>query len=90
MTIYETAMEWKLKLIRWEFFATLTWDPRRSPKSRRKREAQVNGWVNEIAKWGGQTKNDIAYVNRWEHGEISAPPSRAHTSRAFSSLSASD
>jgi hypothetical protein len=71
MTIYETAIEWKLKLIRWEFFATLTWDPRKSPKSRRKREAQVNGWVNEIAKWGGQTKNDIAYVNRWEHGEIS-------------------
>ena len=69
----ESAIEWKLKLIRWEFFATLTWDPRKLPPAS-KRMKHVSGWVNEIAKWGGQTKNDIAQVNRWEHGEIGGLP----------------
>lgn len=73
MTTYESAMEWKLKLIRWEFFCTLTWDPREIPPAS-KRIAQVTGWVNEIAKWAGKTKRDIAQVNRWEHGEIGGLP----------------
>jgi len=68
---YESATEWLLKLILWEFFCTLTWD---SPARNcvRKRRQQVTRWLRYWARTVGRQLDEVAFMIRWERGEIGA------------------
>jgi hypothetical protein len=70
----ETSLEWQLKLIRWDFFATLTWEDvdTTTPSSRRK---HVDRWMDRwCAHIMGLKSLHIAFVIRWERGEIGDRP----------------
>jgi hypothetical protein len=70
----ETALEWQLKLIRWDFFATLTWDEVEKTGVCMRRN-HVNAWLN---RWAihicGLNLRHIAWATRWERGEIGDRP----------------
>ena len=70
----ETSLEWQLKLIRWDFFATLTWEDveHTTPHSRRNHVSRwLEGWAAQIC---GLKLNRIAWATRWERGEIGDRP----------------
>jgi hypothetical protein len=70
----ESSYEWQIKLIRdWQFFATLTWNPR-DLGTPWKRRNQVTYWLRRVAKMGGTKEPDLLYVIRWESGETGGLP----------------
>src|SRR2546423_2667039 len=69
----ESATEWLLKLIVWEFFCTLTWSGR-ARSCGRKRRTHVTRWLRY---WARTVRpgvagplGQLAFVIRWERGEI--------------------
>jgi len=70
---YESATEWLLKLIVWEFFCTLTWDSR-ARSCVRKRRQHVTRWLRYWARTVGRELDEISFVIRWERGEIGGLP----------------
>ena len=69
----ETALEWQLKLIRWDFFATLTWDDVESTTARSRMD-QVNRWLQFCASRLTLKREALSYVVRWERGELGDRP----------------
>jgi hypothetical protein len=69
----ESATEWLLKLIVWEFFCTLTWDSR-ARSCVRKRRLHVTRWLRYWARTVGKQPDELAFVIRWERGEIGGLP----------------
>ncbi len=70
----ESALEWQLKLIRWDFFATLTWEDIESTTVR-KRQNHVNYWIDRwAAHMCGLKSRHIAWATRWERGEVGDRP----------------
>src|SRR2546421_10730223 len=69
----ESATEWQLKLIVWEFFCTLTWSGR-ARNCVRKRRTHVTRWLRYWARTVRPAIADplghLAFVIRWERGEI--------------------
>src|SRR2546430_8153127 len=69
----ESATEWQLKLIVWEFFCTLTWTGR-ARNCVRKRRSHVTRWLRYWARTVRPAVADplgrLAFVIRWERGEI--------------------
>ena len=69
----ESATEWQLKLIVWEFFCTLTWSGR-ARNCVRKRRTHVTRWLRYWARTVRPAVADplgqLAFVIRWERGEI--------------------
>src|SRR6266496_4589567 len=76
----ESATEWQLKLIVWEFFCTLTWSGR-ARNCVRKRRTHVTRWLGYWARTVRPAVADplghLAFVIRWERGEIGGLP-RCH------------
>ena len=74
----ESATEWMLKLILWEFFCTLTWSSRRARSCVRKRRTHVTRWLQYWARTVHPEVADpleqVAFVIRWERGEIGGLP----------------
>src|SRR5882672_9503613 len=73
----ESATEWLLKLIVWEFFCTFTWSSRERSCAR-KRRTHVTRWLRY---WGRTVRpgvagplGQLAFVIRWERGEIGGLP----------------
>src|SRR5438552_18887591 len=73
----ESATEWQLKLIVWEFFCTLTWESRARNCVRKRRE-HVTRWLRY---WGRTVRpgvshalEELAYVIRWERGRNGGLP----------------
>lgn len=70
----ESALEWQLKLIPWDFFVTLTWDSVEDTTVKQ-RMNHVNRWLQ---RWSalicGLSFRHIAWVTRWERGEIGDRP----------------
>jgi hypothetical protein len=70
----ESSYEWQIKLIRdWQYFATLTWDPR-DLGTVWKRRNQVTYWLREVAQMGRTSEPKLTYVIRWESGETGGLP----------------
>jgi hypothetical protein len=70
----ESSYEWQIKLIRdWQYFATLTWDPR-DLGTVWKRRNQVTYWLREVAQMGRTSEPKLTYVIRWEAGETGGLP----------------
>ena len=73
----ESATEWQLKLIVWEFFCTLTWSGRARSCVRKRRE-HVTRWLRYWARTVRPAVADpfgqLAFVIRWERGEIGGLP----------------
>jgi hypothetical protein len=73
----ESATEWLLKLIVWEFFCTLTWESR-ARSCGRKRQTHVTRWLRHWARTVRPGMADplghLAFVFRWERGEIGGRP----------------
>ena len=73
----ESATEWQLKLIVWEFFCTLTWSGR-AHSCGRKRRTHVTRWLRYWARTVRPAVADplgqLAFVVRWERGEIGGLP----------------
>src|SRR5947208_16323773 len=73
----ESATEWQLKLIVWEFFCTLTWSGR-ARSCVRKRRTHVTRWLRYWARTVRPAVADplghLAFVIRWERGEIGGLP----------------
>jgi hypothetical protein len=70
----ESSLEWQLKLIRWDFFATLTWDDIESTTVSSRRN-QVARWMDKwCARVCGLKSQHIAWVTRWERGELGDRP----------------
>jgi len=73
----ESATEWLLKLIVWEFFCTLTWSSR-ARSCGRKRQTHVTRWLRYWARTVRPSVADppeqLAFVIRWERGEIGGLP----------------
>src|SRR5438874_13220901 len=66
----ESATEWQLKLIVWEFFCTLTWSGR-ARSCVRKRRTHVTRWLRYWARFPERSINPstcFAMVNTWKHG----------------------
>jgi len=69
-----TSTEWQIHLVRnWQFFATLTWDPRRLG-TMWKRRHQVGNWIRQWAAREGTHESRLLYVTRWESGETGGLP----------------
>jgi hypothetical protein len=70
-------MEWQFKLIAWEFFCTLTWTSR-ARSCVRKRRTHVTRWLRYWARTVRPAVADplghLAFVLRWERGEIGGLP----------------
>jgi hypothetical protein len=70
----ETSLEWQLKLIPWDFFATLTWEHVYETTVCQRRH-HVNAWLD---RWAGHVcglkSRHIAWATRWERGEIGDRP----------------
>ena len=73
----ESATDWQLKLIVWEFFCTLTWTSR-ARSCGRKRRTHVTRWLRYWARTvrpgAGDPLGQLAFVGRWERGEIGGLP----------------
>jgi hypothetical protein len=69
----ETALEWQLKLLRWQLFVTLTWDDIEATTGT-SRMSHSRAWMRKWAKIFGLTINDLAFVTRWERGEVGDRP----------------
>jgi hypothetical protein len=73
----ESATGWLLKLIVWEFFCTLTWSSQ-ARSCGRKRRAHVTRWLRYWARTARPGVADplahLAFVVRWERGEIGGLP----------------
>src|SRR5436190_10168746 len=73
----ESATEWQLKLIVWEFSCTLTWSGR-ARNCVRKRRTHVTRWLRYWARTVRPAVADplghLAFVIRWERGEIGGLP----------------
>src|SRR6266481_4403628 len=73
----ESATEWLLKLIVWEFFCTLIWNSR-ARSCGRKRRTHVTRWLRYWARTVRPAVADplghLAFVIRWERGEIGGLP----------------
>src|SRR3954471_17588642 len=73
----ESATEWQLKLIVWEFFCTLTWSGR-ARSCGRKRRTHVTRWLRYWARTvrpgTSGALGQLAFVIRWERGEIGGLP----------------
>jgi hypothetical protein len=73
----ESATEWLLKLIVWEFFCTFTWGSR-ARSCARKRRTHVTRWLQYWARTVRPGVADplgqLAFVIRWERGEIGGLP----------------
>ena len=73
----ESATEWQLKLIVWEFFCTLTWSGR-ARNCVRKRRTHVTRWLRYWARTvrpgAADLLQSLAFVIRWERGEIGGLP----------------
>jgi hypothetical protein len=70
----ETSLEWQLKLIPWDFFATLTWD-KIEATTLSSRTNHVNAWLDRwAAHICGLKSRHIAWVTRWERGELGDRP----------------
>ena len=66
----ESATEWQLKLVVWEFFCTLTWSGR-ARSCVRKRRTHVTRWLRYWARFPERSINPstcFAMVNTWKHG----------------------
>jgi hypothetical protein len=74
----ESATEWLLKLIVWEFFCTLTWESRRARSCARKRRTHVTRWLRYWARTVrpsvANPLEQLAFVIRWERGELGGLP----------------
>jgi uncharacterized membrane protein YgcG len=86
----ESATEWLLKLIVWEFFCTFTWSSR-ARSCARKRRTHVTRWLRYWARTVrpgvADPLGDLAVVIRWERGEIGGLPHTLSSSRKSDSLS---
>jgi hypothetical protein len=73
----ESATEWLLKLIVWAFFCTLTWSGR-ARSCGRKRQTHVTRWLRYWARTVrprvAEPLGHLAFVIRWERGEIGGLP----------------
>lgn len=71
----ESAAEWQIQTLarEWQFFATVTWDPRRLG-STWTRIHQVKQWLRRWASKGGISERYLLYVTRWEQGETGGLP----------------
>jgi hypothetical protein len=73
----ESATEWLLKLIVWEFFCTFTWSSL-ARSCTRKRRTHVTRWLRYWARTVRPGVADplgqLAFVIRWERGEIGGLP----------------
>jgi hypothetical protein len=69
----ETADEWQLKLIHWQYFGTLTW---RQTKlgSCKSREHDVEEFLRRWATREERKRDDLPSAIRWEKGEIGDRP----------------
>jgi len=70
----ETSLEWQLKLIAWDFFATLTWDEIETTtvSSRRNQVSRwLEGWCAQVC---GLKLNRVAFAIRWERVEVGDRP----------------
>ena len=73
----ESATEWQLKLIVWEFFCTLTWESRARSCVRKRREHVMRWlryWARTVRPGVSHALEQLAYVIRWERGEIGGLP----------------
>jgi hypothetical protein len=73
----ESATAWLLKLIVWEFFCTLTWSSH-ARSCGRKRRTQVTCclryWARTVRPGVSDPLRRLAFVVRWERGEIGGLP----------------
>jgi hypothetical protein len=69
-----SSLEWQLRLITWEFFVTLTWDPRKHPFAPRTRWKQAQRWLYDWATREGVSPEDLDVVIRGERGEVGELP----------------
>jgi hypothetical protein len=69
----ESALEWQLKLLRWQLFVTLTWDSVELTTGR-SRVRHSTRWIEKWALVFGLSINEVAYVTRWERGEAGDRP----------------
>ena len=73
----ESTTEWQLRLIVWEFFCTLTWSGR-ARSCGRKRRTHVTRWLRYWARTvrpgTSGALEELAFVIRWERGEIGGLP----------------
>jgi len=69
----ETGTEYQLKLVRWDFFGTLTWSGSKLG-SVRSREAEVWGFFRDWAESEKVKLFNLPIVVRWERGEIGDRP----------------
>src|SRR5947209_19307689 len=70
-----TSIEWQIAVLgrEWQFFATVTWDPRKLG-SVWKRIHHVRQWLRRWATKGGISERYLLYITRWEHGETGGLP----------------
>ena len=73
----ESATEWQLKLIVWEFFCTLAWSGRvRSCGCKRRTHVTrwLRYWARTVRPAVADPLGQLAFVVRWERGEIGGLP----------------
>jgi hypothetical protein len=73
----ESATEWQLKLIVWEFFCTLTWSGRARSCGRKRRThvtCWLRYWARTVRPGVAGSLGQLAFVIRWERGEIGGLP----------------
>ena len=73
----ESAMEWQLKLIVWEFFCTLTWSGRARNCGRKRRThftRWLRHWARTVRPGVAGPLGQLAFVIRWERGKIGGLP----------------
>src|ERR1700688_119863 len=70
-----TSTEWEIHLIGQylQFFATLTWDPRKLGTLWRRRH-NVGNWIRQWASRERTHERILVYVIRWEFGETGGLP----------------
>jgi hypothetical protein len=76
----ESATEWLLKLIVWEFFCTFTWSARARSCARKRRThltRWLRYWARTVRPGVADPLGQLAFVIRWERGEIGGLP-RCH------------
>ena len=73
----ESATEWLLKLIVWEFFCTFTWSSRERSCARKRRThvtRWLRYWARTVRPGVADPLGQLAFVIRWERGEIGGLP----------------
>jgi hypothetical protein len=71
----ESATEYQLKLLRWQFFATYTWSPDRAgsfPFRRKVLERHLGNFAKKVC--GIIVTEELPFAVRWERGETGGHP----------------